>query len=205
MLFCFFSNAPRFYNELKDASLGRFRVVVGNAFGLTSVLYVTLTMFGFLTFGGNCDGYILNNYSVQDPLATICRVAIAFSLLFTYPLAFMGLRDGVLDSLQLPIQKQTTWNVNIITMVLLTLLTALASIITDLGYLNVIGGGTLAAAIVFVFPYMMYSSVIQAPSLPPIHKVQRMELSFALGLLVLGVVMGLIGVMVEIQAENIYH
>jgi hypothetical protein len=155
---------------------------------------------GYLTFGGNCSGYILNNYSVNDGLATICRVAIAFSILFTYPITFMGFRDGVLDIIQLPIEQQTSVNINIITLVLLAIVTVLASFVTDLGYVNAVGGGTLAAAIVFVFPYLMYSAAMKAQPVPP-SQAQRMEVSFAFGLLSVGVIMGLVGVIVELQNE----
>lgn len=42
----FRSNSPRFYSELKDANVGRFRVVVGTAFGFSSLVYVIMTIFG---------------------------------------------------------------------------------------------------------------------------------------------------------------
>lgn len=159
-----------------------------------------MTFFGYLTFGGNCSGYILNNYSVNDRLATICRVAIAFSILFTYPITFMGFRDGILDIVELPIEQQTSANINIITLVLLAIVTVLASVVTDLGYVNAVGGGTLAAAIVFVFPYLMYSAAMKAQPAPP-SQAQRMEVSFAFVLLIIGVIMGLVGVIVELQNE----
>ncbi len=150
-------NAPRFMTKLKDANLARFRVVVvGNAFGFSSLVYVLMTAFGFLTFGGNCDGYILNNYSTNDHLATsICRVAIAFSILFTYPIAFMSFQDGILDILELPMEQQTLTNMDIITIFLLIIITILAALLKDLGFINAVGGGTLETAIVFVFPALM--------------------------------------------------
>jgi amino acid permease len=53
-------NAPRFLAELKHPTLSRYRLLVGSSFGASSVVYITMTAFGFLTFGGNCNGYILN-------------------------------------------------------------------------------------------------------------------------------------------------
>lgn len=180
--------------------MNRFRMVVGNAFGFSSFVYVLITCFGFLTFGGNCDGYILNNYSDKDSLATICRVAIAFSILFTYPITFMGFRDGVLDCLSLPMEKQTSTNVNIITVTLLFIVTSLAILVTDLGFVNAIGGGTLATAIVFVFPALMYRAAVRGQSIPDIPG-QECEVKFAMVLMVVGVIMGAIGVVVEVQRQ----
>lgn len=90
-------NAPRFYTELHDATIRRFRIVVGNGFGLSTILYILIMSFGYLTFGGNCDGYILNNYSDNDSLMTVSRFVISFSILFTYPVTFM-VRVSVLVS-----------------------------------------------------------------------------------------------------------
>mmetsp|Transcript_40699 Transcript_40699/g.85505 ORF Transcript_40699/g.85505 Transcript_40699/m.85505 type:complete len:482 (-) Transcript_40699:249-1694(-) len=188
-------NAPRFMAELKNSNIHRFRIVVGNAFIFSSLVYVWMTAIGFLTFGGNCNGYILNNYSTNDRLATICRLSIAFSILFTYPITFMGFRDGVLDAIDLPQEKQTSSNINIITIFLLTIITILAAICTDLGAINAIGGGTLATLIVFVFPYLMYRKAVGENSTIE----ERREVSFALLLMLVGVLMGIVGVVVELH------
>jgi amino acid permease len=193
-------NAPRFLAELKHPTLSRYRLVVGSSFGASSVVYITMTAFGFLTFGGNCNGYILNNYSTNDPLATFCRVAIAFSVLFTYPIVFVGFRDGVLDVLELPHRMQTANNLNVLTVVLLTVITALAAMCRDLGFINAVGGGTLATAIVFVFPTLMFRKVMQDKR-EPITPGEEREVQIALGLMVVGVTMGLIGVWVELQQQ----
>ena len=50
---------------------------------------------GFWTFGSAAQGLILNNYATGDPLALLARVGIGVSMVFSYPLVFTGLRDGV--------------------------------------------------------------------------------------------------------------
>lgn len=84
--------APRFYAELKDNTVPRLTAVAFYSFGASAMIFVVVTVFGFLTFGSNCDGYILNNYSTNDPLATFCRLAVAIGLVFTHPLTFIGVR-----------------------------------------------------------------------------------------------------------------
>lgn len=74
-------NSPRFYMELKDRSIPRYSQAVGSSFGFCAFIYTAIAAAGFLTFGGNADNYILNNYSHYDPLATICRVLIGVSVL----------------------------------------------------------------------------------------------------------------------------
>jgi hypothetical protein len=43
---------------------------------------------GFLTFGQGASGLVLNNYAPRDALIQASRVAVAASLVFSYPLAF---------------------------------------------------------------------------------------------------------------------
>ncbi|EEC45842.1 predicted protein [Phaeodactylum tricornutum CCAP 1055/1] len=187
-------NAARFYNELKHATPARFGTAVSSSFALSSTVYVAIATVGFLTFGGNSDSFILNNYSANDPLATLSRLAISFSTLTTYPLVFIGFRDGALDILEIPAARQTNKNLNILTVILLAIITIIAVFVTDLGIINAVGGGTFATAIVFVFPALMYRSAVQkmGPSS------NEMEVYFALVLMVFGIGIGAIGVIQSI-------
>ena len=95
----------RFYTELKNPTLPRFAIAVSLSFGFSSIVYIAIACLGFLTFGGNSSSYILNNYSPHDPLATLCRLAVGISTLTTYPIVFIGCRDGVLDLLDVPPER----------------------------------------------------------------------------------------------------
>ena len=146
-------NSPRFYCELRNANLSKFTRVVSGSFGASAVIYITIASAGYLTFGGNCDGYVLNNYSPQDPLATLCRIAIAFSVLMTYPICFIGFRDGVVDMLADHIDTETQTSdsfLNGLTLFLLALITLTASFVTDFGVINALGECTLP--LVYVSP-----------------------------------------------------
>ena len=191
-------NSPRLYTELKDTNMSRFRVVVVSGFASSTVVYILVMSLGFLTFGSASDGFILNNYSPYDPVMTTSRFFIAFSILFTYPVTFFGTRDGVIDILDLPEEKQTSTNINIITIALLLIITLLAVFTTDLGIVNAVGGGTLATLIVFVFPAMMFWAAIDHQTAPPTDG-EKLETSFAVALMVLGLCMGTIGVVVAVS------
>ena len=132
-------NSPRFYVELKNASVLRFGHVVTGSFGISTVIYSIIACTGYLTFGGNSSGYILNNYSPHDPLATSCRLAIAFAILLTYPLAFIGMRDGVLNIFNVPMIKRTGAFMRLVTVGLLGLITLIACFVSDLGRINAVG------------------------------------------------------------------
>lgn len=188
-------NAPRFYVELKSNTIGRFTTVVASSFGFSAVIFILFTTFGFLTFGANADGNILNNYSNHDGLASCCRLAIAVALAFTYPLPFIGVRDGIIDLLMVQESKQTSQNLNALSVILLTIFTCLAMYFTDLGLLNAVGGGALGTAVVFILPALMFRGAIRQLGRIATRD-QRREVSFAIGLMWIGTAVGLIGTVV---------
>lgn len=188
-------NAPRFYTELKNPTIQRFSVAVTSSFGLAFVVYTAIASFGFLTFGGNCSSYILNNYSPKDPLATMSRLAVGISTLTSYPIAFIGFRDGMLDVFNVPAEQKTSRNLNVLTLVLLALLTVIATFVTDLGLISAVGGGSLATAVVFVFPAIMYRYATTTGA------AQNREALLASALAILGLILGGIGVWVAIQDD----
>ena len=76
-------NAPKFYLELQDNTIERWNTVVGTSYGISILFFIGIAVMGFSTFGGNCNGLILNNYSTKDTLMGFSRVAVAFALVFT--------------------------------------------------------------------------------------------------------------------------
>jgi len=76
-------NAPKFYRELKDNTVSRFNTVTGASFGISILIYAAVSALGFLTFGANSAGLILNNYSTKDVLIGFSRFAVALSLVFS--------------------------------------------------------------------------------------------------------------------------
>jgi amino acid permease len=135
-------NAPKFYNELLNNTMARYNQVVSYSFGISIILMGFITAIGFLTFGAGSSSVILNNYASKDALIRIARIAVALSLIFTYPLAFQGCRDGVLDLMNIPKEKRTNTTLNQATLILLSIITLCAALLNDVGLVLAIGGGT---------------------------------------------------------------
>jgi amino acid permease len=190
--FCHY-NAPRYYIELENNTIERFTRVVVISFGFCMVLYVVLMTYGFLTFGENSDGFILNNYADDDNIISVCRLLIAIALAFTYPLPFIGVRDGILDLLMVPPLKRTSNNLNVLSLVLLGTFGFLAMHFTDVGMVNAIGGGALGTAVVFIFPALMFRNIVQDLGIHAPVKLNQ-EANFAIGLMWAGIAMGGVGV-----------
>mmetsp|Transcript_28768 Transcript_28768/g.69266 ORF Transcript_28768/g.69266 Transcript_28768/m.69266 type:complete len:519 (+) Transcript_28768:338-1894(+) len=154
-------NAPRFLRELKDNTMSRFGKVTGVSFGISTAIYAAVSAMAFLTFGANCDGLILNNYSTRDLLISASRFAVAVSLIFSYPLLFVGTRDGTLDLMKIPEEKRTASLLNQTTFALLSITTALAWKLTDLSFIASISGAVFGTALIFVYPTLMFRGAIK--------------------------------------------
>jgi amino acid permease len=153
-------NSPRFYIELKDNSIPRFNRVVVISYVSSAAIYVVIAAVGFLTFGANSSEYILNNYSTRDMLATFCRISIAMSISFTYPIVFVGVRDGIIDLLKVPADQRTAFFLNILSTLILSVLTVMAATFTDLGMVLALGGATFGTAVIYIFPSLMFRAAV---------------------------------------------
>ena len=95
-------------------------------------------------------------------------------------------------------ELQTSNNLNVLSVLILATITVIAAFVLDLGLVAAVGGGTLATAVVFIFPALMFRAAIQeeeeGEATKEILTEQKREVIFCLALMVLGILMGAIGV-----------
>jgi amino acid permease len=182
--------------ELKNNTIERYNTVVAWGFGLATLLMGFISMIGFLTFGKSCDGLVLNNYAASDVWINFSRVAVAVSLVFSYPLAFTGCRDGFLDIAQIPVENRNPVLLNLVTISLIGTITILACSLTDVSFVLAFGGATLGNALTYVFPALMYRAVVRQQGL----RGKELGVLVAMGSAGLGVVMGLIGAVMALKS-----
>jgi len=181
-------NAPKFYNELKDNTIPRFNTVVAAGFGVSILMTAFIACLGFATFGANSNGFVLNNYAPTDFWMSLSRVAVAVALTFSYPLCFQGLREGILDVLQIPPAERKDSHLNSATVLLLLCLTLLATVLKDVSLVLAFTGATLGNLLCYIYPALMYGRVNPRVKIP------------ALMLGTIGVVLGVIGVKLALEA-----
>ena len=184
--------------ELKDNTVQSFSSIVVSSLRILAVFYIVMTSYGFLAFGSNSDGFIINNYSTQDPIASICRFAIAVAIIFTYPLPFIGVRDGILGIFEVPTERQTPAFKLVITTTILATFTIIAVQFDDLGLVNAVGGGSLGTLVVFVFPSLMFRAQVRTLG-DEASSWQKHEAFLVVGLMWVGIFMGSVGVWVSIK------
>ena len=177
-------NAPKFYLELQNNTMPRYYTVVAWSFGISILLMGGMAGLGFLTFGGACRGLVLEHYASSDAWMALSKAAVAVSLVFSYPLAFQGCRDGVLDLCKI---KPTNAVLNGTTIALLGVLTTLAILLKDVSFVLAISGATLGNLLTYVYPAIMLHCAVKDRSKA------RGSLTASYVSAVLGVVMGIVG------------
>jgi len=192
-------NAPKFYNELKNNTVKRFNTVVYSSFSISVAIFSAIASMGFLTFGGASNGLILNNYSNKDMLMCFSRVAVAISIIFSYPLAFVGCRDGILDLANVPTAKRSKGLLNKLTACLLSIITVAALSLKDLSFVMSLGGATLGNALIYVYPALMFRSMVKAMG-DNAGKGLKREVIFSNLSAVFGTCMGVIGTKMAFKA-----
>mmetsp|Transcript_66463 Transcript_66463/g.121124 ORF Transcript_66463/g.121124 Transcript_66463/m.121124 type:complete len:630 (+) Transcript_66463:54-1943(+) len=199
-------NAPKYFQELatpKDGSskAKSFNAMVAGAFGLAAAISASIMIGGFLTFGGASQGFILNNYATSDPFAFMARIGISASIIFSYPLNFVGLREGVLNILKLDGRKNTIHIAT--TLILLCGMNGLSLVLKDLGLVCAVGGALLGSSLVYIFPALMF---IQATRLKmkadgeQVSAARLKEMYANYGLAGLGVVLAVIGIIMSLKS-----
>ncbi|CAM9652038.1 unnamed protein product [Chrysoparadoxa australica] len=194
-------NAPLFHKELENNTNKRYNIMVGSSFAISIATMIAVTAFGFLTFGGNSSGLILNNYAASDGFAAAARVVVALSIMFSYPLCFVGLRDGILElrGITKPSDTmRTSWTVGLVGFVSL-----LSVFLTDLGFVNSFGGTLIANCIIYIFPATMFLTpvrrAVKKGALNLAEKgLLKMEFLGAKAIVALGVVMAILGAIISV-------
>jgi amino acid permease len=178
--------APKLLRELRRPTIPRFQRMVGTSYGIVFIAYAIISSIGFLTFGQGSSSFILNNYSTNDALIQGSRFAIFLSLLFSYPLTFVGLRDNMMDFIW-PKRKADNKSVNVCTLALLAFISLVAYFVSDIGTLLSLGGATWANWLTFLFPTVMFLNC--AKRVPALKK-ERPAVIFTM---IVGLVMSAIG------------
>jgi len=143
----------------RSDALNSFYKISFGGFLSTIVINCFIMTFGFLTFGGNSMGVILNNFSTLDKGATICRLLTAVSVIGGFPFLISACRGEILELYNLATNRQPTpKNEKLTTAMLLFSLTLISMVVSDAGMIIGLAGAVMGSALVFIFPSLLYLS-----------------------------------------------
>jgi len=194
-------SALDFHNDLEDNHPGRFKTLVGMAFTATAVINILFMLFGFLTFGGNSSGLVLNNYSTQDFGATLVRLVTVVSLVGSYPIFVRGIKSALFELQGLGGDDVSEKRNKNTTLLLVLAITAVSLVLENAGFMVGFTGATMGSAIIYIFPPVLYlkstSRRIASGQLTETTSV-KLERAFCKFLVVLGGIVGVLGGTVSI-------
>jgi amino acid permease len=175
--------------------MNRFATVTLVGYTVVALLNSLTLTFGYLTFGGACQGIILNNYSSNDWGANASRLLVAVSVIGSYPLLMAATRSAALE-LFAPNTTVTRRREFRMTAILLSVITAISLVVKDAGFVLSFNGALMGSSIVYTIPALLFlkqmDSQISSGAVHPTRLV-RLEQRICRLLVVFGVVSALVG------------
>ena len=85
------------YEQLRNRSVKRMKFVMICGWIIVTTIYVSFGIAGYYLFGINTEGDVLNSYSRSNIAFTIARLAMAISVIGSYPIIFKSLLQTLED------------------------------------------------------------------------------------------------------------
>ena len=137
-------------NELENNTLIRINKTITWSYTFITMVYLTVALLGYYTFGDMVSSNILVDYPNSDPLIIILRILLCIAISFSCPLLANGWKDSVAalifkthkegkDAKDLPTHKYL-----FIVSLLIALTTITALIFDDLGLIARLQGATVS-------------------------------------------------------------
>jgi amino acid permease len=186
--------AAKFYSGLIDTDLSKFQQMAAIGYSLAVVMSIVSMVAGFLTFGSQSQGLILNNYSNKDPLATLARAGIALAILFGYPFTFAALRDGLWDFVRTSKDARTE-QFSLLTVGLMSILTVSAIALKDVSFVVSLSGSLFGSFLMFTAPALM--NIKRLADMPG----AALEILFNKFIVVFGSGLNVLGVVITIMKQ----
>ena len=148
-----------------------------------------------------CHPYPTCSFSPKDPLGTVARFSFGASVLASYPLIFLAMRNWF-------VTKATKYAPSIaevpkISALLLGFIALLTSRFKDIGVVGSISGGILGSSMMFVFPPIMYLRALQKKVKEGGKPAPAWVVMLNTVLLLLGSALGLMGTASSILASMV--
>ncbi|KAJ1708187.1 amino acid transporter [Aspergillus flavus] len=154
-------NSLLIYGSLKKPTLDRFARVTHYSTGVSLAMCLTMGISGFLFFGSQTQGNVLNNFPSDNIIVNVARFCLGLNMLTTLPLEAFVCRE-VMTTYYF---SDEPFNMNrhiIFTSALVVSAMTMALITCDLGAVFELIGATSAAALAYIFPPLCYIKLSNA-------------------------------------------
>lgn len=134
-------------------TLRNFAAVTAVSFGAIGLMNSLTLAFGFLTFGGSCNGNILTNFAHTDVGAQLCRLLIGISVIGSFPMAIQPCRSAFLELLRV---QPTLRNQRRALGALVAILTSIALAVKDVGFIIGLNGAVMGSNLMYTIPCLLF-------------------------------------------------
>ena len=156
----------------KSAALDKYNRMTILGYSLVAIVNAVILSTGFLTFGGNSMGMILNNYSPLDRGASLSRILVLVSMLGGFPFVFQGCLSSAMDLTRTVTTKDTGRSRTLseldqrkrMTAILMSIITATSLVVEDAGFVVSFNGALMGTAIIYIFPALLFLKVTSSSS-----------------------------------------
>ncbi|KAG9390254.1 Amino acid transporter transmembrane [Carpediemonas membranifera] len=148
-------NVFNIYAELKGRSEKKSQVVILPSVLVCIVSYLAMGLSGYLSFRQEAQDDILNSYSMRDLAAIVGRLAMAFTIAFSYPLVCFAWRRNICNVF-LSWTKDTYLRHISVTLVAIVGSSFLAIAVNKISIVLGISGSVAGTCVVYIFPALFY-------------------------------------------------
>ncbi|KUI57682.1 Vacuolar amino acid transporter 2 [Cytospora mali] len=148
-------NSLLIYGSLKTPTIDRFSRVTHFSTGVSMLACMLMALAGFLTFGDQTLGNVLNNFPADNTMVNVARLCFGLNMLTTLPLEAFVCREVMLNY-YFP-GEPFNMNLHLIFSTSLVVSAMVLSVMTcDLGSVFELVGATSACAMAYILPPLCY-------------------------------------------------
>lgn len=125
---------------------------------VAAVVYTSTIILTRKLFGLHALSFALNSFSPQDPIALVSFLAFGTSVLASFPLVFLNMRNWFISQAEQSkaLTKIGVSNIKAMSAILLTFISGIACLCNDIGVVGSLAGAIFGSSMMFIFPPIMY-------------------------------------------------
>jgi len=167
--FLYHMNIPTLYFELRDRTPARMMLTAALALSLALVLYVSVGLLGYLTFGtaevlsGTAGGNILNCYDKTDSLINVSRALLVMHFVCAFPIYVVVARRSLSIIITGSHEEVTVLPRAVRGVTVVALAMALALTVPSIGILTSYSSALVASIVGITLPAVLGLHLLQRP------------------------------------------
>ena len=155
-------NAPRYFQELESRTIGRYVMVTGGALVGALAVYLSVGVSGYLSFGNETKGDVLENFADGYTLAVGARGALLIVLISCYPKVQHSVRDGLLRMIGgRSTDDASPRQLTLVAAAVVGATTLIGTLVDHVEVVLAYKGAIFGSLLVYVWPAVMHSALVE--------------------------------------------